>query len=914
MSPPAPRKTAARPGDEHGTPRDRFLLKLVDGALAGCIFVVPLLMGGRQALGQLVLVSLAVIAALAWTVRQCLQRESQWRHTPAMFLLLAGVALLVVQLVPLPQPILQWVAPHTARILPMWNADSSLSLGTWTCLSLTPAATRGALALFLAYGLLFLVTIQRIRDVADVERLLRWIAISALMMAGFGLAQLLTSNGKFFWFYEHPFSDTRDGAKGSFTNRNHFAHFLALGIGPLIWWLQENLLPRRRRNRRNARVSGPSTGDFQTSGQVSGLRTVALGLVLFAGLTSLSRGGMAVTFIAVAICVAVCYRAKTLGKRFVLSMAATALLIGALLTIYGSDQVGSRLDELSSGSIETLDQESGRRLIWATVVRASADFALLGSGVGSHREVYPMYLEQPAMSEYTHAENGPLQALLETGAVGLTLVLAGVGFCACWCIGGLRRAGSKRALVCIGAISASLTVSVVHSLADFVWYVPACMALVAIMAGCACRLRQSAANGKQSRLKPWAMPKPVVATMAVALLVVGTWMIVGRVGPTLAEPHWDRYRILAMAAARPAPAEETESSVPVTPQQVREASLEAIARMIDELEQVVRWDPDHARARLRLAEAYLRRFDLAQQASENPMPLAQIRDAVIQARAAARDEQTKREVEQWLARTISSQGNCIEAALQHARRSLELCPLQGEGYLCLAELCFLDTGHPQRAKSAYVGQALQVRPLGGAVLFEAGREAWLAGDYSQGMQYWQHSFRCGRKHQLKLIELLAGRVPVGFLLEGFQPDLVALRMLHKEYSRFHLPEDLTQLRRCYAGAALAKARTLDEEEDAAQAWLEAGWLYHLLEQSDRALDCARNAFARNPNDYNVRHAMALRLADQQQFAEAETHVDWCLQRRPNDKRLQDLRRRIVVGRIDGEDAPRVAALPQDSLP
>ena len=66
-------------------------------------------------------------------------------------------------------------------------------------------------------------------------------------MAVFGLVQYLTANGKFFWFYTHPFSNTFIGVKGSFANKNHFAHFLALGVGPLIWWLLH--ASRRKRSR-----------------------------------------------------------------------------------------------------------------------------------------------------------------------------------------------------------------------------------------------------------------------------------------------------------------------------------------------------------------------------------------------------------------------------------------------------------------------------------------------------------------------------------------------------------------------------------------------------------------------------------------------------------------------------------------
>ena len=74
---------------------DAFLLHVVDGSLAGVVFLVPLLMGGRHAVGQLALTVLAVVAACAWTVRQSLREDAAWRPTSATPLILAGVVLVV---------------------------------------------------------------------------------------------------------------------------------------------------------------------------------------------------------------------------------------------------------------------------------------------------------------------------------------------------------------------------------------------------------------------------------------------------------------------------------------------------------------------------------------------------------------------------------------------------------------------------------------------------------------------------------------------------------------------------------------------------------------------------------------------------------------------------------------------------
>ncbi len=1006
-------KKAARRGGRvaENSQLDQGLLKVVDGGLAACIFLVPLLMGGRQALGQLALVSLAVVVAVAWMLRQCLRSEPVWRRSSVELLLLAGVLLLVAQITPWPKSMLAWMAPQTASILPLWTGPSLTnpsSLGNWSCVSMTPGVTRAALAIFLAYGLLFLVTVQRIRALADVERLLRWIALSAVMMAVFGLVQWLTSNDKFFWFYEHPFARTSDGVKGSFTNRNHFAHFLALGIGPLIWWLQDGLKSRVESQESRAggfRSPPPSTLDS---------RLLTLGIVLFAGLMSLSRGGMMVMLLAAAISVVVCYRAKRLQTRFVFSLAAVALLIVALLAVHGLDRVSQRMGELSSASIDQLDEGSGRRTIWAAVCKAIPDFALLGSGAGSHRDVYPIYLENAAEKEFTHAENGPLQVLLETGVVGLALITVGVGFCAFWCLGGLRRSRSGDMSACLGAISASLAISVVHSLADFVWYVPACMAIVAVLAGCACRGWQLTADStaksptespptkkhqsptkKHQKVRPRAvsLPKPVAVAVVVLLLGTGTWMVAGRLGPTRAEPHWDRYRVMKLASsglweATPSATGDTlqhrsptESPPTVSRQQagtsadiaasiadgvashkrdVYEASLEAITRMIGELEQVVRYDGTNARAHLELAAAYLHRFELTRQKAENAMALADIRDAVAQARSKAQTRQQQHKVEQWLVERVSEHGNHLRPALEHVRRGLALCPLQGEGYLYLAELSFLDGPQLESSKQAYIDQAQRVRPFDGGVLFEAGRLAidraakilaaagnhgappdaqTLASfnrEFARGMDCWKRSFQSGPQHQKRLIEALAGRVPVKYFVGQYQPGLYAMRLLRGAYVWLGQPERAGQIHRLYADRCRAEGRRVEnreaamawfenelaqlhgdyariaraeaqhlealeqeglEAEQAARTWLEAAWFYHLTDDLVQSLQCAQSAYRCDPNGYDVRYTLALRLIDRKKYIQAVDHLQWCSQKRPDDEKLQWLVRETEKNRI-----------------
>ena len=58
-----------------------------------------------------------------------------------------------------------------------------------------------------------------------------------------------------------------------------------------------------------------------------------------------------------------------------------------------------------------------------------------------------------------------------------------------------RRSGAQRSLLCFAAIVPALAASLLHSLVDFVWYVPGLMVVVVVLAACACRLWQGIEPG-----------------------------------------------------------------------------------------------------------------------------------------------------------------------------------------------------------------------------------------------------------------------------------------------------------------------------------------------------------------------------------------------------------------------------------
>jgi O-antigen ligase/tetratricopeptide (TPR) repeat protein len=890
---------ASQEGEGHlpRSPLDAPLSGLVDAGLAAIVFVAPLFMGGRHPLGMLVYVGLVSMIAIAWAARQSLAREGRWSWTGAEILVVAAAALVVLQILPLPQAILARLSPRIGELLPLWSAEGNalVQLGTWSQISLVPDGTRGGLAILFAHGLLFLVVAQRIRRLEDIERLLAWIAWAAAGMALLGLLQYFAGNGKFLWFYEHPYRDTTTAAKGSFANENHFAHFLALGIGPLIWCIW-----RSRETGESADRHGFGGSRHDAARQIVG--GIALAVVVVAALFSFSRGGVAVMVVAVAAAMALFARAKLLGTRALASAAGVAVLVVLALFVHGSDRLADEMSDLDAATLDQLDHNAGRRKIWEANLHAAPHFALVGAGIDAHRHVYPIHFEDPSPVEYTHAESGYLQVALEAGIPGLLLLLAGIGLCGTWIARALWTARGVRAAACAAAIAPGLVASVVHSVFDFVWYLPACMSLALILAACAGRLWRFARPQGSAAAPQFALPRWGWPAAAAVVVVISVGMLTNRAGPAMAAPHWERFLVHSLAASQSefSPQAETADGGDADPRTADRAALATAHVLAGHLDRALRWNPNDARAHQRLAVVTLRIFEMTQRHATNAMDLAQVRDAAVASRFPSRAAQ-----DQWLETALGrEQLNRLEKSLSHARRAVQLCPLQGEAYVHLAELGFLE-GQGPAAKEACIEQALRVRPHSGTVLLAAGREAVLAGDLARGLDLWKRSFRRGAEHQNRIIELLAAQMPAEVFVATFDPDLAGLRALFKKYRDSGRPDQAMAVAPNYVLRLEEEAR-LEQGRRGAWLWISASEVHEFLGDGPRAVACARKGVEMTPNNVKAHLALAARCMAQREYDEALEQLQWCLNRKPGDTRLQRLYQTALQKRSEAVRIPTAA--------
>lgn len=854
---------------------DRGWTRALDLGLAATLFVAPLFLGGRGPVGRLVLVACVVATMLIWVARVCRPGARPWRWSGAEWFFGAALALVLVQLVPLPAPVRDRLSPALAELLPLWSGDNASggTLGEWNRLSFTPRETQGGLVMLLCYGLWFGLWMQRLQTRTDVERLARWLALAAIGMAGLGLAQLFVGNGQFLWIFRHPSRDTFGVAKGAFANQNHFAHFLALGIGPLLWWLH-------RAGRTTPRVAAKSRFQPLPESTARPWLAIGLGVVIVAALLTASRGGVVALTIAFGAGVALLAGRGLVGRRTWIAAGTLGVVVAIALTIYGQERLVQRMAQFHS--LETTFR--GRQSLWTSLVRAVPSFLAAGSGVGSHREVYPIYLEEHFATEFTHAENGYLQLVLETGGLGLGLLLVAAGWLA-WCGWRSYANSATDSAALTAAFVPGLVASLLHSFGDFVWYIPACAIMTLATAAGLVRLRQLAAESElvvdapRERVPGWR--SYAVAGLAVVLGVV---LVRDRVPPALAAPHWYAYERAAFAAQ---PVLSAHTSAAETP----------LAAMHAHLTEVLRRDPHDARAHLRQAGLLLRQFDLAQERAANPLPLTQVRDAALASQFPSREA-----LDRWLAVAVGAHRTLLDEALHHARRAVALGPLQGEAYVYLSELAFL-AGQPAEAKRPLLDQALRVRPHSGIVLLAAGSDATLAGDYERGMDCWLRAFRLDPEQRLRIIELLTPQLPAESFVTRFEPDADALLQLFERYRQAGQAESSAFVARRWLQQVRESTEPRDRESALARQ-RQAFALHVFLNEREPALAQARQALERWPDDFALRRLVGLTLAEWERPDEAFVHLQWCQQRRPDDTQVLETLQRVQRERVRtaGHDA------------
>ncbi len=318
-------------------------------------------------------------------------------------------------------------------------------------LTTSPFTTRVELQLMLSMLVLFFLAAQAFRTLADWRSFAWFVMIFAFLVAGLGILQHLTFNGKLYWFRELKYGGI---PFGPYANRNHFAGFAELVLPMSL----VPLLLGRVRHERLAMV---------------GMLAI---IPLSALLLSASRGGIISLAAELAFLALVLILRRTAGRHLV---AGGVVLLLALLTVswLGVNQILSRFSGLQTLEVTQGKRASMRHGTWQIFL----DHPVLGTGLGTLQQVYPPYETLYDGKIVNHTHNDYLEALAGTGLLG--------GLCCAWFIGTLFI--SALGFLKSGDNSFANTLRLcgwtgcwgllVHSLVDFNLHIPANLLLFLLM-------------------------------------------------------------------------------------------------------------------------------------------------------------------------------------------------------------------------------------------------------------------------------------------------------------------------------------------------------------------------------------------------------------------------------------------------
>lgn len=349
-------------------------------------------------------------------------REGRSRTLGWCLVVVAGT--IVLQVIPLPLPLFRTLSPGADHFLAQFDLGYLVEPPGSHTLSVDPAQSLIALALFAALAI-FLLGLIGLLAMVPLRRLAICLALFGVVVAIIGVVNraLMDPGDQHAAIYGFWRPEQGGRPFPPFVNPNHYAGWMllviALTLGNLCGLIQESWQARGQQLQRwLAWLARPEAG-----------RLVLLALATIAMTTALvlttSRSGVAALAV---VLLAFGYRAARLsqgtGRKLAVAAAVGAVLIGALAWA-GAAPLVSKFGRMTSDV-----SAAGRAAIWRDALQIFHDFPVFGSGLGTFGRLMLVYESAGQHVFYTEAHNDYLQILAEGGllvsaaALALILVIA----------------------------------------------------------------------------------------------------------------------------------------------------------------------------------------------------------------------------------------------------------------------------------------------------------------------------------------------------------------------------------------------------------------------------------------------------------------------------------------------------------
>ncbi len=525
--------------DTFDIPLSRFD-KVIDWLLISLLAFMPFAFGAVEAWSEAVVVALATAISVCFLLKLIFEKNTRfiwsWAYVPvALFVLIA-----VLQLVPIPDGAVSVISPSTVATKKELLGDlpNSGELLKSMTLSFYPNATKHDLRLILAVAAVFVVVLNVFRRRDSIKRLLGAIAVIGGGVALLALAQDLLGNGKIYWLIP---TGGNPAYSGPFVCHSHYGQFMNLSIGAALGLIMVKVHEAFT----GKKVTPPVVFEYLSSPAAKVVWFLVAMIIIGAAtvFVSLTRGGMVSMLIAAVFTTLVLSSRQSLkGRGWIMALMALGAFICVLYI--GFDAVYDRL-----ASLRELHAYKGRWQILKDLSVSFRRFPVLGTGLGTHEVVYPMFDRSTIPALAAHAENEYAQAAEETGLIGLaTLVCFGILVWVSYARN-IRSASVPIRSAAYG-LGFGLVGIMLHSLSDFGQHLPANAFLSAVSCALLFGLIRVGQKNNPTGFPPCGVPVKVAEAsqgsrgLRIAILMcvsaVWAWALLGAHSAHLAEARWKK--------------------------------------------------------------------------------------------------------------------------------------------------------------------------------------------------------------------------------------------------------------------------------------------------------------------------------------------------------------------------------------
>ncbi len=365
-----------------------------------------------------------------------------------MFYSAAGfMSVALFSLAPLPAPAIAFFSKKEYGLI----EGLPLRPPAWHSLSINGHETTTALVRFFICMMVFSIAVRAGRDRRAPKRIFSVLAFFGFALVFFAVIQRSAWDGRIYWF-----RGLRNGGRpfGPFVNRNHFAGFMGMLVPPVL-----ALAFEARRTEKTVLFAIVSA-------------------VMAAGLFySLSRGGIISFFVSMFFFLALVRAGKPGGRRRSVYYLIFIFFSAAFLFYMFYAGISPVVDRFEVGGLSSRT----RLEVWVAALRAASDFRWFGTGLGTFREVFPLY--NPGLQKtFDFAHNDYINITVETGLAGIFFLLVFFASFARGVYNYCRRQGPS---YFTAGLLASVAYMLVHSFFDFNLHIPSNAITFAVVSGLA---------------------------------------------------------------------------------------------------------------------------------------------------------------------------------------------------------------------------------------------------------------------------------------------------------------------------------------------------------------------------------------------------------------------------------------------